>query len=287
MLAVFKRELKSNLHNISAYLFCAFLMLMIGMYTTTYNLQHSQVDFENVLNSVSFIFMVIIPVLTMRSFAEEKKQRTDQLLYSIPMSLSKVVIGKYLALVVILLVPMLITCLYPLILSNYGNVNLPLSYSAIFGFFLMGAAFVAIGVFISSLTDNQAVAAGLCFIVLLINYFIYTLANYLPDTIKVSFAALMVSLFIISLFIAFFTKNGYLGIIVLVVSELALILIRIINPALLEGLFPAILRNSSLFTKLNIFLYGLFDVSSIVFYIVVICVFLYLTVQTLERRRWS
>lgn len=126
-----------------------------------YNLQAAVSNFEYVLSFGTIIFVVIVPILTMRVIAEERKQKTDQLLYSLPISTVKVILGKYLALLVIYLIPLAIISIYPLIFAQFGDVYLPTSYGSLVAIFIMGAALVALGVFISSLTDNQGLAAGI------------------------------------------------------------------------------------------------------------------------------
>ena len=121
--------------------------------------------------------MVIVPILTMRVIAEERKQKTDQLLYSLPITTTQVVLGKYLALLVVYLIPLAIISLYPLIFSQYGDVYLLTAYGSILAFFILGAALIALGVFISSLTENQGFAAGIGIAVILLNYYSVSLSQ--------------------------------------------------------------------------------------------------------------
>ena len=128
-------------------------------------------NFEFVLSFGSMVFVVIVPILTMRVIAEERKQKTDQLLYALPITTAQVILGKYLALLVVYLIPLALICLYPLVFSQFGEVYLPTSYGSIFAFFVLGAALIALGVFISSLTDNQGFAAGIGIAAILLNYY--------------------------------------------------------------------------------------------------------------------
>ena len=147
-----------------------------------YNLQAATTNFEYVLGSMSFVFLIIVPILTMRVLPEERRQKTDQLLYSLPLSMTQVVVGKYLALLTMFLISLVIISLYPLILTAFGNLNLAAAFSSIAGFFCLGAALIAVGMYISSITESQAVAAGLCFVVMLINYFIADLTSMASAT---------------------------------------------------------------------------------------------------------
>lgn len=156
MTAVLKHELRNYFHSLTAYVFGAFLLAFVGLGATLYNLQAAVSNFEFVLSFGSLVFVVIVPILTMRVIAEERKQRTDQLLYALPISTTQVVLGKYLALLIVYLIPLAVISLYPLVFSRFGDVYLPTSYGSIFAFFALGAALIALGIFISSLTDNQA-----------------------------------------------------------------------------------------------------------------------------------
>jgi ABC-2 type transport system permease protein len=143
-------------------------------------------NFEYVLSNISFIFIIIIPVLTMRAIADERKQKTDQLLYSLPLSLTQIVMGKFFALLAVLLVPVAIMGIYPLILSMFGQVLMGAAYGTLLAFFLLGATLIAMGLFISSLTDNQAMAAVVCFIIMLLNFYLKSLSSNVPGTANAS-----------------------------------------------------------------------------------------------------
>ena len=169
MIAVLEHELKGYFHSLTAYVFGAFLLLFIGIGSMLYNLQAAVSNFEFVLSFSTLVFVVIVPILTMRVLAEERKQRTDQLLYSLPLKIRDVVAGKNLAMVSVLAAPTLLLALIPPILSIYGTVNFAAAYGTLFAFFLMGCALIAIGMFFSSLTESQIIAAVLSFSALLVS----------------------------------------------------------------------------------------------------------------------
>ena len=167
MKAIFERELRSYYTSVSGYVFAAFLLLFAGIYTMSVCLVGGYANFEYVLGNMSFIFLLIVPIITMKTFAEERRQRTDQLLYALPIGMTRVVLGKYLALLAVFAVPMLIIALYPLVLSLYGTLSFRTILVTYIGFLLLGASLLAIGMFISSLTESQPLAAGGTFLVLL------------------------------------------------------------------------------------------------------------------------
>lgn len=252
-----------------------------------YNLKSALTNFEYVLGNMSFVFLVIVPILTMRVLAEERRQKTDQLLYSLPLTMTKVVLGKYAAMLMMLLLPVGIVCLYPLILSSFGHVYLPASFSAIAGFFFLGAALLAIGMFISSVTDSQAVAAGLCFVAMLLNYYISSLASYVSTSSFASFAAFTILILVLAVIIRLMTKSSFAALVVGIVLEAALLLWYLFHSTGFEGLFAQVMQELSLFDRFYQFVDGVFDVTSIVYFITVIGFFLFLSVQSMEKRRWS
>ena len=285
MIAVLKHELRNYFHSFTAYVFGAFLLAIVGIGAMLYNLQAAVSNFEYVLSFGTIIFVVIVPILTMRVIAEERKQKTDQLLYSLPISTVKVILGKYLALLVIYLIPLAIISIYPLIFAQFGDVYLPTSYGSLVAIFIMGAALVALGVFISSLTDNQGLAAGIA--VILFNYYSVSLSEYVSSTAFGSAIALSVLALLLGVIIRYLTRNEQLA------SGISLILLAVItatyflNPTAFEGLLPNIMRQLSLFDRFNTFVSGVFDLTAIFYYVSVIVFFLFLSVQSLEKRRYN
>lgn len=287
MIAVFKHELKSYFHSLTAYIFGAFLLAFVGIGAMMYNIQASVSNFEYVLSFSSIIFVIIVPILTMRVISEERKQKTDQLLYSLPLNTFDVVMGKYLALLVVFLIPLAIICLYPLIFSQFGDVYLLTSYGSILAFFVMGAALLAIGVFISSLTDNQGFAAGISIAVILLNYYSVSLAEYVSSTAMGSAIVLCVFSVILGFVVYHLTKNDTLSYGVVIVLILGICITYRINDSLFEGLIPDIMSKLSLFKRFTTFVNGVFDMNAIVYYLSVIVFFLFLSVQSLEKRRYN
>ncbi len=287
MTAVLRHELSSYFTNVTGYVFGAFLLLFAGIYTMVINLQSASPYFEYVLMNMDFIFLVIVPILTMRVIAEERRQKTDQLLYSLPLTMTQVALGKYLAMLVIFLIPVAVIGVYPLVLTAFGDVYLPAAYGALVGFFFLGASLIAIGMFISSLTESQAVAAGLCFVVMLINYFISSLASYVPTTAFASFLCIAVCILVLGLIFRALTRNGFAALVLTLVLEGGLVAAYTFRSSDFQGLFPDLMEQLSLFDRFYEFVNGTFDLTTIVYYLTIIAVFVFLTVQSLEKRRWS
>lgn len=287
MFAVLKHELRSSFNSLTIYLFCAALLCFVGVGAMIYNIQSSVANFEYVLNFVSIGLVVIIPVLTMRCFAEERKQKTDQLLYSLPLNTWQIVGGKYLSLVIMFLLPIAIICVYPYVFSKFGEVYLPGAYGAIFAFFVMGAALIAIGMFISSLTDNQGFAAGISIVLFLFNYYSVSLAEQVSTTSLSSAIVLCIIALLIALIVKNLTKNNLLALTVGVGLLVIILGAYFIIPDSFESLLPNIMSKLSLFDRFTSFVNGVFDMTAIVFYGSVIALGLFLTVQSLEKRRYN
>lgn len=287
MIAVWKHELSNYFHSLTAYIFGAFLLVFVGIGAMNYNIQQAVANFEYVLSFVSLVFVVLIPVLTMRVIAEERKQKTDQLLYSLPITTTQVVLGKYLALLVVYLIPLCIVSVYPFIFAQYGEVYLLTSYGSILAFFIMGAALIAVGTFLSSLTENQGFAAGIAIPVILLNYYSVSLAEHVSATAFGSAAALCVFCVLLGLVIRVLTKNEKAAYTVAGSLVAAVCAAYVLNSEMFEGLLPEIMKKLSLFERFYTIVFGVFDLTAIVYYLTVIAFFLFLTVQSLEKRRYN
>ncbi len=287
MRAVCKHELRNYFHSLTAYVFGAFLLAFVGFGAMLYDLQAAVSNFEYVLDFGSLVLVVIVPILTMRVVAEERRQKTDQLLYSLPITTFQVIVGKYLALLVIYLIPLAVISIYPLIFSQFGEVYLPTSYGSIFAFFLMGAALIAVGVFLSSLTDNQGLAAGIGIAVILFNYYSVRLSEYVSSTAAGTAVALLVLILAVGAVVRYLTKNEDLAFAVCLVLLAAASILYFVDSAAYEGLLPDLMKALSLFERFTVFVNGVFDLTGLVYYLSVIVFFLFLSVQSLEKRRYN
>ena len=182
MIAIYKRELRSFFHSFIGFLFIAVNLFFLGLYCTIYNLMNSYPYFSYAIAGCMFVFLFSVPILTMRVMADDRRNRTDQLILTAPVSVGRIVIGKYLATLTVFAIPCAIICLYPLVLSRFGKVPYGETYVAILGFFLYGAACIAIGVLVSSLTENIVIAAVLCFVVLFVGYMMPGLCGLISET---------------------------------------------------------------------------------------------------------
>ena len=287
MKAIFKHELRLYFESMTAYFFGAFLLLFIGIGSMLYNLRSAVSNFEFVLSFAAIVFVVIVPVLTMRCLSEERKQKTDQLLYSLPITTTQVVLGKYGAVLVVFLLPLCFIALYPLMFAQFGEVYLPTAYGSLAAFFLLGAALLAVGVFLSSLTDNQGLAAGLGIGVILLNYYCVSLSEYVSSTAAGTAIALVVLIAALGFLVKALTRSTPAGAGASLLLLVGLGLCYSLDSTALEGLLPAIMKKISLFERFYTFVNGVFDLTNVVYFLSVTLFFLFLTVESLEKRRYN
>ena len=180
MLAIYKRELRAYFQSMVGCVFVAFLIVFTGIYFMAYNLVSGYPYFSYTLSGSLIVFIVGIPLITMRSFSEERRNRTDQLLLTAPVSLGKIVMGKYLAMVTVIAIPNVIFCIFPLVIKSQGTAYLTVDYISIGVFFLLGCVYAAIGMFLSSLTESQMIAFISTFGILLVLYLWDGILSMLP-----------------------------------------------------------------------------------------------------------
>lgn len=239
MTAIYKREFKSYFQSMIGYLFIAFLALFVGVYFMAYNLNGGYPYFAYSLYAVQFIFLVAVPILTMKCFAEERKSKTDQLLLTAPVRLIDIVLGKYLAMVSVFAIPVVVFCVYPFVIKMNGTAYLKVDYIAIFAFFLLGCVYIAIGMFLSALTESQIIAAVSTFAVLFILYMWDGILSFLPT------------------------------------DNFGTFLSDTLGKLELSHVFTGILSSNVL------------NVSGLIYYVSLIVLFVFLTVQSIQKRRWS
>lgn len=286
MKAVFKHEVSLYYHGLMAYVFAAFLLEFIGIGAMLYNINSAMANFEYALGTFSIAFVGLVPVLTMRVMAEEKKQKTDQLLSLLPITSTDIVLGKYFAMALVFVLPMLVACVYPFIFSFYGDVYLPTSYGALFAFICLGLALIAIGMFISSLTESQGMAAGIGVVVMLFLYYSATLANYISSQVF-NVVALVVLAALLGLLVRKLTNSDIAGLGVFLAGAAALAVTWFVKPEALTGLLPDMMQKLSPFERLYTFVNGVFDVTGIVYYASIAVFFLFLCVQVWEKKRYN
>lgn len=287
MITICKKEIRSYLTSMSGYVFIAFILLVVGIYFSAYHMTMGYPVFGYTLSAVTIMFLILVPVLTMRSLAEEQRQKTDQLLLTSPLSIKDIVIGKYLGMLAIFGIACLIICAYPLIMGMYGEVSLSMSYLIVLGFFLLGASNIAIGLFLSSLTESPVIAAVITFGALFMCFMMSSLTGILSTTAATSFLIFAILILAVVCIIYFVIKNTFLAVLIGIIGEGALAAVYFIKPVLLEGAVHKVLGVFDITSHFNDFSNGMLDISNVVYYLTIIVLFLYFTAQSIQKRRWS
>lgn len=288
MLAIYKRELRSYFQSMIGCVFVAFLVAFTGIYFMAYNLNAGYPYFSYTLSGSLIVFLVGIPLITMKSFSEERKNKTDQLLLTAPVGIGKVVLGKYLAMVSVLAVPNLIFCLFPLIIKLQGTAYLKVDYISIGVFFLLGCVYIAIGMFLSSLTESQIIAFITTFGVLLMLYLWDGILSFLPSSAISGMVGILILITIVAAYIQHMTGNWILSGGIELIGAAICIVTYILKSNLFENMLTKVLGNLALanvFTDITS--KSIVDISGIVLYLSIIVVFIFLTVQAIQKRRWS
>lgn len=287
MTAIFKREFRSYFTGMVGYAVAAVSLFFLGLYFTNRNLLYQSSDFAGVLYTTTLILLFLLPAVSMRSFAEERRARTDQLLLTSPVSVPAIVAGKFLAQLAVFCVPLTAAAVMPLILTAFGKVSLISAYVALLGYILLGGACLAVGTFISCLTENQIVAYLASFVVLLIAYLMNGIKTMFTSGNILAFVVFALVLLAASAAVGVVCKNILAGGAVLAVGAAALFALFILRPAWLLSAFDAVLTALALFAPYAEIIGGSFSLPVILYYLSVIGVFLFFTGQTLERRRWN
>jgi ABC-2 type transport system permease protein len=286
MLAIFARELKSYFQNITGFIFMGFFLLLTGIFFTLINLANQSPQYNAVLGNITFIFLLVVPILTMRLLSEDMKQKTDTLLLTNPISITGVVLGKYFAALSVFLMTLAITVLYPILLSIVGIISVSEIAGGYIGVIMLGAAFIAVGLFISSLTDNQVIAAVVTFAVLLFLWFLDPVQQIIPSQKVAGIVFLGIVAAGIAVFVYFTIRNIYVSIAVLVVGAGIIVLLYFVKDEFFEGLIIKFLQWFSLVTRYQEFNRGLVGISPIVYYLSFSATFIFLTIRVIEKRRW-
>lgn len=182
MIAIFKKEMMSYMHSMIGFLFMAVTIFFFSLYATVYQFMAGTPYIAYTLSAIIFLFLLTIPVLSMRIFAEERRQRTDQMILTAPVSVGKIVMGKFLAMAAIFMIPVILMCILPVYLCRFGEIPFAESYVAILAFALYGLTSIAVGLLVSSITESQVIAAVLSFVILFVTYMMAGIKNLISST---------------------------------------------------------------------------------------------------------
>lgn len=287
MAAIFKRETRAYFTGMIGYVTAAVSLFFLGLYFTNRNLMYASSDFASVLYTTTMILLFLLPAISMRSFAEERRNKTDQLLLTSPVSIPAIVLGKFLAEFAVFAAPMVVAIFMPLILLAFGNVSLVSAYSALLAYLLLGAACLSIGTWISALTENQIIAYLATFGALIVTYLMNGIQTMFTSGNLLALIVFLVMLLIASILVGVLCKSLTTGCAVFCVGGVVLAVLFVVRPTWLLSAFDSVLSALALFEPFNDVVGGMFSIPAVVYYLSVIALFLFLTGQALERRRWN
>lgn len=287
MTAIFKREFRSCFTGMIGWVIAAVSLFFLGLYFTNRNLLYASSDFASVLYTMTMILLFLLPAISMRSFAEERKNKTDQLLLTSPVSIPAIVAGKFLAELAVFALPLAAAVVMPLLLQAFGTVSLVAAYSALLGYLLLGGACLAVGTWISALTENQILAYLATFGALLVAYLMNGIQTMFTTGNLLAFIVFMVVLLVASVLVGVICKRLAAGAVVFCAGAVVLFVLFQLRPAWLLTAFNAVLSALALFEPFKDIVGGMFSIPAIVYYLSVMGLFLFLTGQALARRRWN
>jgi len=287
MFSIYKKEVRAYFTQMMGYIFLAFMTILVGLFFTMLNLNFRSANFQNVLSNTTIFFLFMVPILTMRLFSEEARHKTDQLLFTSPLTVTQIVMGKFLAALTLFLIATGITALFPLMLSYFAE-SMPASriVGTYIGWVLVGVCCIAVGVFISVLTDNQIIAAVGTFAAIFTMFLMDAFTMSMPTS---TFASLMfVGLVIVAVAGIWFnsTRNIISSVVVGVVGLAVAAGLYLFNNLIFDGIIVRVLQWFSIYARFDSFAMGILNINDIVYYVAFIALFIYLSINVIEKRRW-
>ena len=289
MAAIFKRETKSYYTGMVGYVTAAVSLFFLGLYFTNRNLMYASSDFASVLYTTTLIMLFLLPAISMRSFAEDRRNKTDQLLLTSPVSIPGIVLGKFFAMAAVFALPCAVDAVMIFILWALGGTVSALlaNLAGLLCYFLLGCAAIALCEFLSGLTENQIIAAVAGVAALLLAYMMPSLRSLFNAGSAVALVVFVGIAGAASLLAGLRTRSFILGCLAFAVCCLGLTGLFLVKSAWLTEAFSAVLSALCLFTPFEDFVNNSFSIPTLVYYLTVTAVFLFLTAQGIEKRRWN
>jgi ABC-2 type transport system permease protein len=286
MLSIYKKEIRTYFTQMMGYIFLTFMLLLTGIYFALVNVFSLNPNFFNVLSGTTILFFVLVPALTMRLFSEEVRHKTDQLLFTSPISVAQIVVGKFLAALSLFLLGTGLTVAFPYMISRYGILPVSHIVGAYIGYILLGACFIAVGLFISVMTDNQIIAAVATFAAVFSMFIMDAIAQIMPTTptSSIIFVALLVAGTAAIWYNS--TRNILASCVVGLLGILTAVGLYTYNNLIFDGIIVRSLRWLSVFARYEFLSNGVLNLTDIVYYISFVALFIYLAVNVIEKRRW-
>ena len=287
MFAIFKRELRAYFLTPVGYIYMGLFLLLSGIFFTFNNIFAQNSQFTGFLGSILFIYLFAIPLLTMRLFSEEKRQKTDQLLLTSPVSLTGIVCGKFLAALAVYCGTLVFTALFTVVIAMYGDLQTWETVGSYIGFIFLGACYISVGIFISTITENQFTAALVSFFALMLIWLIDPVTQMIPSDTRTGIISAVVLLAVLLLFVYLNTRNWVIVLAGALVGGLAIGAFCLFKRNVFSGFIQKFLGWFFLNRRYQSFTMGLLKFDSLLYYASFSGLFLFLTVRLIEKRRWN
>ncbi len=290
MNAVYRRELKANLFSMTGTIFIVFALVFIGIYCASTIFTSASAHLEFAIYNASFMSLLAVPVLTMRTFSEERQTKVDQLLYSLPLTTADIVLGKFLALATVMAIPTAVMCIYPIAMASFctaGSINFALIYATIFCYYLLGCTVIAVCMFLSSLTESQVISAVISLAAVLLLFYMSSFASMITTSATVSLVVVILLAALVGYIVWTSVKNYIIAGAVGGVLVIGSVVTYVVKSSLFEGLLGKIFSALAIFDPIANFVNGIFDISTIIYYVSLAALFIFFTIQCVEKRRWN
>ena len=287
MFAIFKRELRSYFQTPIGFLFMGLFLLLTGIFFAFGNLFTGSSEYTGFLGNILFIFLFAVPLLTMRLFSEERRQKTDQLLLTSPISIPAIVCGKFFAAMTVYCGTLLVTVAYAIIIAVYGDLQAWETFGSYIGFIFLGASYISVGLFISAVTENQLTAALLTFFALMFIWILDPIARMVPSSTQAGLISALVLLGLLVLFLFLSTRNWVIAAGAALLGLLVVWLFYSFNNNVFFGFIQNFIGWFSLNRRYASFSMGLLRLDSLLYYLSFSGLFLFLTIRRIEKRRWN
>lgn len=287
MTAIMTRELRTYFQTPIGYIFMGLFLLVSGFFFTFGNLISGSSYFTSFLQSILFLYLFAVPLLTMRLISEERRQRTDQLLLTSPITVTDIVLGKFFAAFIVYLLTLVVTVLYAIVIGIFGDLAVWQTVGGYIGFALLGASFISVGVLISAVSENQVSSAFFTFFALLLIWFLNLVKSVAPtDPVSSTVFAAAIVIGLAGFFFAN-TRSWITAGAVTVVGAVTIVVLHLVQPDVFNGLIVEVLDWFSLLERFDAFTLGVIELEEVVFYLSFTSIFLFVTVRMIEKRRWA
>ncbi len=287
MIAIMIREFRTYFQTPVGYVFMGLFLLVAGFFFTFGNLLNDSSYYTSFLGNILFLYLFAVPLLTMRLLSEERRQRTDQLLLTSPITVVDIVLGKFFAAMLVFFVTLLVTVLYAVVVGVFGDLAVWQTVGGYIGFILLGSSFISLGVLVSAVSENQVSAAFFTFFALLFIWFLNLVRTVAPtDPTSSTIFAAALALGLAGFFYAN-TRSWIASAAVVLLGAATIVVLHLVHPAIFNGLIPDVLAWFSLLDRYDGFTLGLLKLQEVVFYLSFTSIFLFVSVRMVEKRRWA